>query len=251
MKQFMHFTRAPLALIHSNVFRILMACYMLNLLYQLNISLVDICFIFNLKLGVRGRLSMSAHSPWPQFVTKLPDSPKIEAKGVVLVDGPSYETLGSLGLPFDLNKSLMFLGLFQLDGACTSLGCLYFDMALLFELFVGRRRQGRLVSWVEKDRLGHIKRLLEIIERNHNHELFLSAKNLQELGASPYPYIVPVIPRPLPEELIKGEHFILVDFLKSIPGSSLQARFAQEPQAEFTQEASTTFVRLNQSPLAI
>ena len=53
---------------------------------------------------------MSAHSPRLQFVTGLPDSPKTEAKGVVLVRGLWYETSGSLGLPFDLNQSLMFLG---------------------------------------------------------------------------------------------------------------------------------------------
>ena len=47
---------------------------------------------------------MSAHSPRLQFVTGLPDSPKAEAKGVVLVRGPWYEMLGSLGLPFDVNQ---------------------------------------------------------------------------------------------------------------------------------------------------
>ena len=81
---------------------------------------------------------------------------------------------------------------------------------------MGRPRQGRLVSWVEKARLGRIRRLLKINERERNHELLLSVKNVQELGTSPFPDIVPVIPRPLPEELIKGEHFILVDLLKSI-----------------------------------
>ena len=99
-------------------------------------------------------------------------------------------------------------------------------MPLLFELFVGRHRRGRLVSWVEKARLDFIKQLLEITERELNHELLLSIKNLQELGADPFSYIVHVIPRPLPKELIKGEHFILVDLLKSIPGNSSHAGFA-------------------------
>ena len=44
-------------------------------------------------------------------------------------------------------------------------------------------------------------------------------KNLQELCANPFPYIVPVIPLPLPTELVKGEHFVLVDLFKSILGS--------------------------------
>ena len=62
-----------------------MGCNMLKLLYQLDILLVEICFIYTLKLGVRGRLSMSAHSPRLQFIIGLPDSPKTEAKGVVFV----------------------------------------------------------------------------------------------------------------------------------------------------------------------
>ena len=79
----------------------------------------------------------------------------------------------------------------------------------------------------------------------------MSAKKLQELGTNPFPYIVPFIPRLLPKELIKGEHFILTNLLKSILGSSSQARFDQEPQVEFAQEALTTFVRPDQSPLSV
>ena len=92
VKQFLDFTRAPPALVYPNVFQILMGCSLLNLIYKLNISLVEIGVIYTLKLGVRGRLSMSAHSPRLQFVTRLPNSPKIEAKGFILVDGLWYET---------------------------------------------------------------------------------------------------------------------------------------------------------------
>ena len=88
-----------------------MGCSVLNFLYQLDISLVEVCFIYTLKLGIRGQLSMSAHSPRLQFVIGLLDSPKTEEKGVVLVKGPWYETPGFLGLPFDLNQSLTFPGL--------------------------------------------------------------------------------------------------------------------------------------------
>ena len=112
VKQFLHFTRAPSTLIHLNVFRILMGCSVLNSLYQLNVSLVKICFIYTLKLGTGGSLSMSAHSPRLQFATGLPDSPKTEAKGVILVKGLWYETLGSLGLPFNMNQSRSFPSLF-------------------------------------------------------------------------------------------------------------------------------------------
>ena len=187
----------------------------------MDISLVEICFIYTLKIEIEGHLFMSTHSPRVQFVTGLWDSPKIEAKGIVLVKGQWYETPASPGLPFDLNQSLSFPGLFKLGRACTPLGRLCFDIRLIFEifvcfdmpflseLFVDRHRRGWLVSWVEKASLERIRRLLEIIEGERNHELLLYVKNLWELGANPFPYIVPVIPRSLPVELIRGEHFVL------------------------------------------
>ena len=110
VKQFLHVTRAPSALIHSNVIRLFMGCGVLNSLHQLDISLVEICFVYTLKLGTGVRLSMSTHSPRLQFVTGLPNSPETKAKGVVLVRVPWYETSGSQGLPFDVNQSLMFPG---------------------------------------------------------------------------------------------------------------------------------------------
>ena len=76
---------------------------------------------------------------------------------------------------------------------------------------------------MDKARLDSISWQLEIKERERNHELLLSMKNLQELGASIFPYIVPVLPRPLP-----GEHFVLSDLLKLISRGSLQAESALE-----------------------
>ena len=96
VKQFLHFFGVPLALIHKNVIWILTGCSVLNRLYQLDISLVEVCFIYTLKLGRGGWLSMLAQSPRLQFVTGLPDSPKTEAKGVIFVREPWYETRAPL-----------------------------------------------------------------------------------------------------------------------------------------------------------
>ena len=76
--------------------------------------------------------------------------------------------------------------------------------------------------------MDRINRLLEITERERNHELLLSMKNLREMGASPFPYIVSALPRLLPFELVKGEHFVLSDVLKLILGSSSQDDSALE-----------------------
>ena len=58
-------------------------------------------------------MSMLAKSPWLQFVIGLLDSPKREAKGVILVRGPWDETPGSPDLPFDVNHAMSFLGVYK------------------------------------------------------------------------------------------------------------------------------------------
>ena len=51
VKQVLHFTRAPPTLIHPNTIRILTGCSVLNLLYQLDLSLVEICFAYFLRVS--------------------------------------------------------------------------------------------------------------------------------------------------------------------------------------------------------
>ena len=55
-------------------------------------------------------MSLSILDSWMQFVNGLPDSPKMEAKGVILVRGPWDETPGSPDLLFYINRSQHFLG---------------------------------------------------------------------------------------------------------------------------------------------
>ena len=111
VKQFLHFTWAPPALIHPNVIRILIGCCVLKHLYQLDLTLVELFIIYFLNIGSGGLISMSVLSPRLQIVNGLPDSPKTEAKGVLLVRGPWDETPGSPGLPFNVNRSQSFPGL--------------------------------------------------------------------------------------------------------------------------------------------
>ena len=110
VKQFLHFTRASLTLVHPNIIRILIGCSVLNFLYQLDLSLVEICFAYSLILRRGDRLSFSILDSRLQFVNGLPDSPKMEAKGVILVRGPWDETPGSPDLSFYINWSQRFLG---------------------------------------------------------------------------------------------------------------------------------------------
>ena len=60
-------------------------------------------------------MSMSVLNPRLQVVNELPDSPKTEAKGVLLVRGSWDEAPGSFGLPFNIIRS-QCLNLFQVFG---------------------------------------------------------------------------------------------------------------------------------------
>ena len=63
VKQFLHFTRVPPALIHPNVIHILIGNCVLNHLYQLDLTLVELFIIYFLNLGSGGWMSMSVLSP--------------------------------------------------------------------------------------------------------------------------------------------------------------------------------------------
>ena len=60
VKQFLHFIRAPPALVLPNVIQILTGCCVLNRLYRLDLSLVEVCFAYTLRVAQGGRMSMLA-----------------------------------------------------------------------------------------------------------------------------------------------------------------------------------------------
>ena len=63
VKQFLHFTKASLALVYPNVIRILIGCSILNFLYHLDLSLVEICFAYSLILRRGGRFPSRYWTP--------------------------------------------------------------------------------------------------------------------------------------------------------------------------------------------
>ena len=170
---------------------------------------------------------MLAQSPRLQFFTRLPDSPKTEVKGVILVRGPWYETPGSPDHPFVLNQSMSFPGVFKLwdlyVDAFLPVYPLRSCILLLLLLFFVQVRVGG-VNWVEKASFKKIQRLLEIYELERHHEILLTTKNLRELSRSPSPHIIPVIPHPLPTEIVEGKNYVIADLLNLALGISSPAK---------------------------
>ena len=85
-----------------------------------------------------------------------------------------------------------------------------------------------LIGW-RRPILKKIQKLLEIFERERHHEVLLTLKNLCDLSRNLAPYSIPVIPLPLPTEIVEGEHYVTTDLLNLLPGNSSPAR---EPEAQ-------------------
>ena len=67
------------------------------------------------------------------------------------------------------------------------------------------------MKWVEKLSIEKIRRLLEIFERERHYQVLLTRENISAVRHNPTPYTLPVIPRPLPSNVVEGEHFVLAD----------------------------------------
>ena len=88
----------------------------------------------------------------------------------------------------------------------------------------GKSRRGRLVNWVEKARVEKICRLLEVSEQERHYEVLLTLKDITDMRQNPAPYSLPIIPRPLPSEIVNWEHFVTADLLHLISDSASSSR---------------------------
>ena len=72
-------------------------------------------------------------------------------------------------------------------------------------------------------------------------------KNLHDLSRHPTPYSVPIILRPLPSEIMEGEHFVTVELLNLIPGSS---SLTKEPKTQAAGRELAVRIQLGQPSFA-
>ena len=87
-----------------------MGCSILNMLFNLDLSLLEVLFVYTIKKGKTDLFSLFAHIPFLQLVTNLPDSNKGGAKGHVLVKGLWAGLLEHPEREFSPNRSLTLPG---------------------------------------------------------------------------------------------------------------------------------------------
>ena len=112
-KEFLHFTKIPPIFIHPNIVRVLMGCNIINMLYNLDLTLLEVFFVYSLKKAKTDIFSLSAHLPSLQLVTELPDSTNGGAKRHVMVRGAWAGSRHPVR-PFSPNYSLAIPGKFAL-----------------------------------------------------------------------------------------------------------------------------------------
>ncbi|RVW59289.1 hypothetical protein CK203_101700 [Vitis vinifera] len=166
--------------IHPNLVRVLMGCSIINMLYSLDLTLLEVFFVYSLKKAKNDIFSVSAHLPSLQMVTELPDSTKGGAKGLVAVWGGWAGLSQHPSRPFSPNYTLKIPGL---------------------EL------RGHLVDWVEKASFACVCKLFEIDPKERAYKTLLP-RNLTEVVREPQEYVINILPRKLAkDEIVPGEHY--------------------------------------------
>lgn len=84
-KQFFHYSKIPPTFIHLNTIRVLMGYSILDMLFHPDLSLLEVLFIYRIKMSQKGIFNLSAQIPSLQLVTGLLDFNKGGTRGHVLV----------------------------------------------------------------------------------------------------------------------------------------------------------------------
>ena len=77
---------------------------------------------------------------------------------------------------------------------------------------VGPELRGHLVDWVEKASFGCLSKLFEIDAKERQCKTLLTARNLTAVVREPREYVINILPRKMPKEVVPGEHYTVKDF---------------------------------------
>ncbi|RVW64233.1 hypothetical protein CK203_046318 [Vitis vinifera] len=86
--------------------------------------------------------------------------------------------------------------------------------ALLSKLLLvipGPEKRGHIVDWVEKASFACLNKLFEIDAKERHYKTLLSARNLMAVVRESQEYIVNILPRKMPKEVVPGEHYTMKD----------------------------------------
>ena len=78
---------------------------------------------------------------------------------------------------------------------------------------------------MEKSSIEKIRRLLEISKRESHCQVLLTSENMSAMRHNPDPYTLPVIPRPLPSDVVEGEHFVIADLQRLVSGGARSSKY--------------------------
>ena len=124
---------------------------------------------------------------------------------------------GRPGRPFSPNYSLVIPGKFALRLLSGFLlCCLFVDLSgWYYQSFVavnaGPEKRGHLVDWVEKASFACLSKLFEIDAKERQCKTLLTARNLMAVVREPQEYVINILPRKMPKEVVPGEHYIVKD----------------------------------------
>ena len=92
----------------------------------------------------------------------------------------------------------------------------------------GPDKRGHIVDWVEKTSFACLNKLFEIDVGERHYETLLTAWNLMAVVRESQEYIVNILPRKLPKEVVPGEHYIMKDlpFYKEVKEVDAEKRRA-------------------------
>ena len=76
------------------------------------------------------------------------------------------------------------------------------------------------MKWVERSSFEKIHRLSEISEQERHYKVLLTLDNISAVRRNPTPYTLSVIPRPLPSDVVEGEHFVIANLRRLVSSST-------------------------------
>ena len=72
-------------------------------------------------------------------------------------------------------------------------------------------RRGHIVDWVEKASFACLNKLFEIDTKERHYGTLLTARNLMVVVRESQEYVVSILPRKMPNEVVPREHYLLKD----------------------------------------